>query len=203
MEVEGRIYALSPFDNIAIPSGVAHAAFNPSSRQPAVLYAAVPTTCLERTLEERFFSRRSMPAGASGPPGAEQVTRLADAPRFPIGPNAESLDYCNGELMPGLEVSAGYCVMRPNGRTAAILREADEAILVVSGTARCLVEGRAYTVGEGDAMLLPRGRVHRFANEGTEVVVMLWVCAGGQSSFLVVESSCAEQDPWEETHPPT
>ena len=47
-------------------------------------------------------------------------------------------------------------------------------------------------------MLLPRGRVHRFANEGPEPVVMLWVCAGAQSSYLVVEAICAEEDPWEQ-----
>ena len=198
IEVEGRIYALSPLDNITIPAGLAHAAFNPSSREEAVLYAAVPTTRLERTLDERFFSRRSMPADVSGQPGAEQLTRLANAPRYPTGPDAEYVDYCNGELMPGLEVSFGYGIVRPNGRTEAHLREVDEATFVVAGSARCLVEGRTYTVGEGAAMLLPRGRVHSFANEGTEPVVMLWGCAGSQSSYLVVEATCAEADPWAE-----
>ncbi len=198
MEVEGRIYALSPLDNITIPSGLAHAAFNPSSREMAILYAAVPTTRMERTLEERFFSRRSMPADASGQPGAERVTRLANASRYPIGPDAEYVDYCNGELIPGLEVSGGYSIVHPSGQTAAILREVDEATFVVAGSVRCLVEGRTYTVGAGATMLLPRGRVHSFANEGTEPAVMLWVCAGSQSSYLVVEAACAEDDPWGE-----
>ena len=198
VEAEGRIYALSPFDHIAIPAGLAHAAFNPSSREPAVLHAAVPTTGLQRTLEERFFSRRSMPADASGKPGAEQVTRLANGRRYSVGPAAEQVDYCNGELMPGVGVSAGYGIMGPNGRTAAHLRDADEAIFVVAGSARCLVEGRTYAVGEGTTMMLPRGRVHRWANEGTEPLVMLWACAGSNVSYVGVEASCAEQDPWRE-----
>jgi 2-keto-3-deoxy-L-rhamnonate aldolase RhmA/quercetin dioxygenase-like cupin family protein len=196
IEVEGRIYALSPFDNISILSGLAHAAFNPSSREPAIVHAAVPTTHLERTLEDRFFSRRSMPADATGLAGAERVTRLANAQRAQIGPHAEYVDYCNGELMPGIEMSGGYAIVRSGGRINAHLHDLDEAATVVSGCARCFVEGRTYTVGADATMLFPRGRVHSFINEETEPTIMLLVYAGPHPSYLVVDGCYAEDDPW-------
>ena len=198
MEVEGRIYALSRFDNLTIPSGLAHAALNPSSGEPAVLHAAVPTTRLERTLEERFFSRRSMPADATGLPGAERVTRLASARRVPIGPHGEYIDYCNGELMPGLEVSGGYGILRSSGRITAHLHDVDEATTVVSGSVRCSVEGRRYAVAAETTMLFPRGRVHSFANEASEPAIMLFVYAGPQPSYLVEDGIGAQDDPWAE-----
>ncbi len=52
MEVEGRRYALGPFDNIVIPPGLPHAAFNLSSSEPAVLHAALGTSELSRELVE-------------------------------------------------------------------------------------------------------------------------------------------------------
>ena len=57
IDVEGRRYTLAPFDNIVVPSGLTHAALNPTSSQPAVMHVAMATDQPNHTFVDRFFSR--------------------------------------------------------------------------------------------------------------------------------------------------
>ena len=196
MEVEGRIYALSSLDNITIPAGCAHAALNPAAHDLAVLYAAVPTMRLERTMDERFFSRRRMPQDSSGQPEAEWVVRLADAATQAIGPDARCVDSCNSQLMPGLNIAGVFAIVEPEGSISAYLNDVDKAVAVVAGSVRCNVEGRSYTLGPKDTILLPSGRVHSFANSGPERLIMLWHYAGPHPRQVAVDPICVEADPW-------
>jgi len=76
VEVEGRMYALDRFDGVAIPPGLAHAAINRSTTEPAVFHIAMATDDPTREMVDRFFSRRGMPKDATGHPGAERVIRF-------------------------------------------------------------------------------------------------------------------------------
>ena len=69
-------------------------------------------------------------------------------------------------------------------------------LAVVAGSVRCNVEGRSYTLGPKDTILLPSGRVHSFANSGPERLIMLWHYAGPQPRQVAVDPICVEADPW-------
>ncbi len=198
VEVEGRMYALEPFDNVTIPPNFPHSAMNPGARAAAVFHVAVPTTQLSRTLVESFFTRRRMSADSSGQSGGERVTRHRSAPRYEAGPNTSFIDFFNRDLMPGIEMSGGYGLFQHQGRLPAHIHDFDESISIVEGTANCIVEGRRYTLSDNATALQPRGRVHYFINETHEPMAMVWVYAGPMPERLVVDEACAtvEGNPW-------
>ncbi|MHB0956942.1 MAG: aldolase/citrate lyase family protein [Pirellulaceae bacterium] len=198
VEVEGRRYTLGVLDNVVIPPGRAHVAFNPSSAQEARLHIAMPTDSPGRTLVDKFFSRRAMSEDSQGKEGAEYVTRHHSAQRFAAGQGASFIDYFNHELVPGLEMSGGYGLFQPGGRLLAHLHDFDESICITQGQATCNVEGRKYTLSDGATALQPRGRVHYFINETQVPMVMIWVYGGPAPERLVVAEHCctAEGNPW-------
>jgi 2-dehydro-3-deoxyglucarate aldolase/4-hydroxy-2-oxoheptanedioate aldolase len=198
IEVEGRIYTLEKLDNVVIPAGRAHYAKNASASVPAVFHIAMATDSPERTLVKKFFSRRSMPAEATGLAGAERVNRFATAKRGAAGPGTSFIDCFNEEVMPGIEMSGGYGLFQPGGRLPAHVHDFDESIAIISGTATCIVEGRRYSMSDGATALQPRGRVHYFINESQRPMEMLWVYAGPKPERIVVDERCAtpEGNPW-------
>lgn len=197
VEVEGRTYTLKRLDNVVIPAGLAHLARNTSTSEPAVFQIAMASDAPSRTLETRFFSRRTMPDTATGLAGAERVNRFATAP-CAAGPNTEFIDCFNADLMPGLEMSGGYGLFHPGGRLPAHVHDFDESICILSGEATCIVEGRRYTMSGGATALQPRGRVHYFINESNGPMEMLWVYAGPRPERIVVDERCATAagNPW-------
>jgi quercetin dioxygenase-like cupin family protein len=198
VEVEGRSYSLKKLDNVTVPPGRAHAARNPSSREPAVVHVAMACDAPTRTLVEKPSTRRAMPGDSTGFPGVERVTRFAAAKRFAAGPNTEFIDYFNADLMPGLEMSGGYGLFHPGGRLPAHVHDFDESISIISGQATCVVEGRRYAMADCATALQPRGRVHYFINESAGPMEMLWVYAGPKPERIVVEETCATEqgNPW-------
>ena len=200
--VESRVYRLGPLDNIVIPRWVPHSARNPNVSRPARLHVAIAASVPERELVPKVFTREEMPNDGTGIPGMERVTRIRTAKRsFSVGPGAEFVDYFNAELIPGLEMSGGYGKFQPGGRLPAHVHDFDESICIVGGTARCLVEGRTYEVGECATAMVPRGRVHYFVNESDAPMEMIWVYAGPMPERIVVDPRCATEDgnPWSNT----
>ena len=198
IDVEGRSYGMKKLDNAVIPAGLAHAARNGSSSEPAVLHIAMATDSPSRTLVDKFFTRRSMPDTSTGVPGAERVNRFAIAKRFAAGPNTEFIDCFNQTLLPGIEMSGGYGLFQPGGRLPAHVHDFDESICIISGTATCVVEGRRYSMSDCQTALQPRGRVHYFINESNGPMEMLWVYAGPVPERIIVDERCAtvEGNPW-------
>jgi 2-dehydro-3-deoxyglucarate aldolase/4-hydroxy-2-oxoheptanedioate aldolase len=198
VEVEGRSYSLGKLDNAVIPPGLAHQARNQSLTEPVVFHIAMATDNPTRTLVDRFFSRRAMPADSAGLAGAERVNRFATAERGVAGPNTEFIDYFNESLMPGIEMSGGYGLFHPRGRLPAHIHDFDESICIISGQATCVVEGRRYAMSGCATALQPRGRVHYFINESAGPMEMLWVYAGPKPERIVVDerNATAEGNPW-------
>ncbi|MFM8985260.1 MAG: cupin domain-containing protein, partial [Planctomycetia bacterium] len=197
--VEGRVHRLGPFDNITIPRWAPHAARNPNPARPARLHVAIAATVPEREVVASVFPREERPAVSTGFLGMERVTRIRTAKRsFSVGPSAEFVDYFNAELVPGLEMSGGYGRFQPGGRLPAHVHDFDESICIAGGTARCLVEGRGYAVGDGATAMVPRGRVHYFINESDAAMEMIWVYAGPMPERIVVDERCVTPagDPW-------
>ena len=191
VSVEGRRYALGPLDNVTVPRGVAHCAVNTSRAAPAVLHIAMATDRPEHEPVDRFFSRRTMPLGATAQPGAERVTRLDTAVRYEAGPNTHLVDHFNTELLPEIEMSGGYGLFPHGGRLPAHAHDFDESICIIQGQATCFVEGERYQLADRATAMVPRGRVHYFANEAEAPMAMLWVYAGPMPERIVVDDSCA------------
>lgn len=198
IDVEGRSYALNRLDNVVIPSGLVHAARNSSTTDPAIFHIALAAEEPIRTLVTKFFPRRTMPNNSQGHSGAERVNRFATAPRAAAGPNTEFIDFFNSDLMPDIEMSGGYGLFHPTGRLPAHVHDFDESICIISGQATCVVEGRKYSMQNGETALQPRGRVHYFINNSQSSMEMLWVYAGAKPERIVVDERCAtdEGNPW-------
>jgi mannose-6-phosphate isomerase-like protein (cupin superfamily) len=139
-----------------------------------------------------------MPADATGVPGAERVNRHATAKRFEAAPGATFMDFFNGELVPGIEMSGGYGLFRPGGRLPCHIHDFDESICIIEGAATCIVEGRRYAMRDNATALQPRGRCHYFINESDAPMAMLWVYAGPTPERLVLdERNCTiDGSPW-------
>lgn len=199
VEVEGRAYVLKTLDNVVIPVGIAHMARNASTTEPALFHVALATDNPTRTLVDKFFPRRPMADDSTGFPGIERVNRFAKAQRFAAGPNTEFIDCFNADLMPGIEMSGGYGLFHPTGRLPAHVHDFDESICIISGQATCVVEGRRHALRDRATALQPRGRVHYFINESSELMEMLWVYAGPKPERIVVDERCAttEGNPWQ------
>jgi quercetin dioxygenase-like cupin family protein len=200
IEVDGRSYTLDPLDNVTIPSGVAHAATNPSSDEPATVHIAMATDSLSRELVDGPANHRRMSDDTHGRVGPEYVTRFRLARRHCLGDDAWFTDYCNGDLLSGTTLSGGYGTFDPAGRLPAHLHDFDESICIVEGEATCVVEGRRYRLADGATALQPRGRVHYFVNESNGPMGMIWFYAGPYPKRIVVDERCAtlSGDPWKE-----
>ena len=192
MTVEGRVYRLSPLDNIVIPRWIPHSAFNPDPKTPVRLHAAMPMSIPEREAVTHQFPEVRMPDTSIGLPGLERVNRFVSARRtFGIGPATEFIDYFNAELVPGIEMSGGFARFQPGGRLPAHLHDFDESICIINGQATCLVEGNRYSLEHCATAMVPRGRVHYFRNDSDHTMDMIWVYAGPMPERIVVEEQCA------------
>ncbi len=194
MEVEGRSYAMGSLDNLVIPSGMSHRVKNISSTEPAVFHIAMATDTPARTPAGMSFPRTEMPEDATGPSGAERVNRCRTAERVAIGPGTGFVNFFNEKLTPGIRMSGGIGFFEPGGRLPAHVHDFDESIAIVGGEATCLVEGREYRLSDNATAMVPRGRVHYFINQTKELMVMIWVYAGGMPERVVVAEACATAD---------
>jgi quercetin dioxygenase-like cupin family protein len=70
---------------------------------------------------------------------------------------AEHCSMCMIRVAPGQTVRPAHS--HPNG---------EEAIYVISGSGRVMIDGRVYPVRAGSAVLFPQGQVHMLRNSGTE-----------------------------------
>ncbi len=203
VEVEGRRYDLEPLDNVVIPPGLAHRAWNRDETTPSVFHVALASGTPDRTLVPKPAASVLMPTTAEGVAGAERVNRHATAPRSAAGPNTEFIDFFNESLMPGIEMSGGYGLFHPGGRLPAHFHDFDESICIIDGEATCVVEGRRINMSGGATALQPRGRVHYFINESPGTMAMIWVYAGPRPERIVVDERCAtpEGNPWRDGEP--
>ncbi|RFC51537.1 MAG: 2-keto-3-deoxy-L-rhamnonate aldolase RhmA/Cupin domain protein/Cupin domain protein [Verrucomicrobia bacterium] len=191
IDVEGRCYEVGPLDNVTVPRGLAHKVTNLSRTNPAVFHIALASAKPDRELVDTFFPKHTMPEATATRPGGERVTYQKKVERYAPGNGAAFVDFCNSDLVPGIEMSGGYGLFQQGGRLPAHLHDFDESISIVEGSATCLVEGRRYTLGNLETALQPRGRVHYFINETPAPMGMIWFYAGPMPERIVVDETCA------------
>lgn len=188
--VEGRAHRLGSLDNIVIPRWLPHAVRNLNTTTVARLHIALPTSMIERNLVTRQFSYRSMTDDPTETTGAERVNRHQTARRYSAGPGTEFIDFFNAELVPGIEMSGGWGQFHSQGRLPAHLHDFDESICIIDGTATCRVGSQEYSMSDCATAMVPRGQVHYFINESTDLMSMIWVYAGPMPVRIVVDEQC-------------
>lgn len=72
---------------------------------------------------------------------------------------AEHCSMCMIQVQPGQTVRPAHS--HPNG---------EEAIYIISGSGRVLIDGTIQAVKAGSACLFPQGKIHMLQNSGTEVM---------------------------------
>ena len=189
----GRRYALEPLDNVHIPAGLPHAAFNTSASRPAQFHIAMNSHAPERTLVEPNFVQRLMGPTDQGPTDAEHVSRHRTTAWYEPNPGARFQDYFNRDVGHSA-MSGGDGIFQPLGRLPCHLHDFDESITIVQGTATCVVEGREYQLADYATALAPRGRCHYFINHSKAPMAMIWVYAGDLPQRLVLDEKCCTLD---------
>jgi hypothetical protein len=92
-------------------------------------------------------------------------------------------------------MSGGFARFQPGGRLPAHLHDFDESICIIRGLATCFVEGQQHTLDNYATAMVPRGRVHFFRNDSTDIMEMIWVYAGPLPERIVVDEICAIAPP--------
>lgn len=83
-----------------------------------------------------------------------------------------------------IDVNAGYKIKRihvdPGRRLSLQMHQhRSEHWVVIFGIATASIDGVTVTAGPGDSIDVPKGAVHRLANEGTQELVVVEVQHGG------------------------
>ena len=58
----------------------------------------------------------------------------------------------------------------------------------MTGQAHCMVQGRVYELSDCSTAYVPEGLPHRFLNESTEDMAMIWVYAGPEPDRQIVDN---------------
>jgi mannose-6-phosphate isomerase-like protein (cupin superfamily) len=177
-------YDLAPLDCIHIPAGVAYAIQDARASEPAVLHWAYAS------------ADGQAPARESGRGGRLNVVRFSDTPAYELSPGAMFTDLFAGRL--GSEgICGGYGIFNPGSSLPCHTHEYDESITIVTGRASCLVQGARYSLANCDTAFVPTGRPHRFINESTEKMAMIWVYAGSEPERTIVDAAhCSGELIW-------
>ena len=185
--VEGREYALSPFDCIYLPAGTAHAMSNGSS---ALMMRAHSAFGASRSSREFVQDRFPCTARESGNPlgkDPEIITRFENCSVYELSPGAFFRDLFARRLG-SIGICGGYGRFNPGASLPCHVHSYDESITIVDGKAICLVRGNQYHLSEYDTALVPEGQPHRFMNRSSATMAMIWVYAGDEPDRLIVNS---------------
>jgi len=193
--VEGRTYRLTPHDCIHVPAGIAHRVA-PAAGGPMVAFYAFASATPTRDFVSDSF--RVTDCGYRQPQQAdpEFVLRFASADVYELSEGAFFRDLFAARFG-AVGICGGYGVFRPGSSLPCHFHKFDESITIVSGKADCLVEGNRHELSNFDTAFVPVGRVHRFLNNSSEDMAMIWVYAGSEPERMIVDAGyCSGEAKW-------
>ncbi|MBI4026622.1 MAG: cupin domain-containing protein [Verrucomicrobia bacterium] len=185
--VEGRAYRLRPFDTMHVPRDVPHHGTNGSDAAPLTVHWVYSTTTPALTRCELVFPHRDCDAPSPGDP--ERLTRFAVSPVYEPVTGARFRDLF-GRRQGCPHLCGGYGEFDPGVSLPCHMHPFDEAIAIIKGKAVCEVAGRRHALSGCDTALVPQGLPHRFLNESSGPMAMIWVYAGDEPERALVDPGC-------------
>ena len=185
--VEGREYALSPFDCIHLPAETAHAMSNVSSALKMRAHSAFGASRPSREFVKNRFPCTARESGNPLGRHPETIVRFEDRPVYELSPGAFFRDLFARRLG-SVGICGGYGRFNPGASLPCHVHSYDESITIVTGEASCLVRGSQYQLSGYDTAFVPEGQPHRFINRSNVTMAMIWVYAGDEPDRLVVNS---------------
>jgi quercetin dioxygenase-like cupin family protein len=185
--VEGRAYRLHAGDSIHIPEGIAHMVRNDRPARELVAHWAFASARPGRELTDHIFPGEER--GDENPSAAdpESIVRYDTSAIYELAKNAFFLDLFARRLGAN-GICGGHGRFLPGASLPCHIHDFDESITIVSGAAVCLVQGRRYELSDYDTAFIPRGVPHRFLNESSDDMAMIWVYAGDEPDRRIVSA---------------
>lgn len=186
--VEGRRYHLRPYDCIHVPAGTAHEVLNASQRESLVALSAFASATANRDPVHHEFIVEDRFEGFPGPNDPEHIVRSADASGYELASGTSFYDLFAARFG-AVGICGGYGRFNPGTALPCHIHDYDESITIVEGEAICEVMGRHYELSGYGTAFVPAGRPHRFLNESSEAMAMVWVYAGGEPARTIVDTA--------------
>jgi quercetin dioxygenase-like cupin family protein len=194
--IEGRAYRLQQNDCVHVPAGIAHLVENEDPVNFMVAHWAFATASPTRELSDQFFPLEDQGFGDPCEKDPETIVRFNNDACYELSENAFFSDLF-AHRFGAVGICGGYARFLPGSSLPCHIHDFDESITIVKGTANCLVQGRKYELSGYDTAFVPRGLPHRFLNNSTEEMAMVWVYAGNEPDRRIVEADyCSGALPW-------
>jgi putative monooxygenase len=177
VSVENRTYELTALDSIHFPAGVAHTI--DSGADPLKVHIAHASAEPAATFVSGPFPECDHPP--------ERIHRFAAADAYSLSGGASFYDLF-ARRFGSVGICGGYARFQPGSSLPCHTHDYDESITIVAGEAVCLAQGNRYLVSGCDTVFVPKGRPHRFLNESTSPMAMIWVYAGDEPDRTVVDA---------------
>ncbi len=185
VSVEGRRYTLEPFDCIHVPAWIPHEVWNEASEGVMIAHSTIaepqPTRCFVDD------STESSDRDASDGIAPERIRHFEAIERYELADGAIFRDLF-AKRLGSVGICGGYGIFRPGSSLPCHVHKFDESITIVTGEARCQVEGREYKLSGYDTAFIPEGRAHRFLNVSDQPMAMIWVYAGDEPERTLVDA---------------
>lgn len=195
-QVEDRSYHLKQFDCMHVPAGIAHQTMNLSEDSSALALWAFASAAPSQELVSLSPCREERGLSNPAPDDPESIMRFAQAETYELSPGAEFRDLFAGRLGVA-DICGGYGKFNPGASLPCHIHQCDESITIVEGEARCLVQGKAYTLSGYDTAFIPEGKPHRFLNDSDGLMAMIWVYASSEPERTLLESAhCDGTSDW-------
>jgi mannose-6-phosphate isomerase-like protein (cupin superfamily) len=181
---------------VHLPAGVAHQVESGESEGDLVAHWAFATAKPTRELVHQVFPQDDR--GTSNPHEAdpETIVRFESDELYELSNNAFFLDLFASRFG-SVGICGGFGRFLAGASLPCHIHHFDESITIVTGTAVCLVQGKNYELSGCDTAFIPKGVPHRFLNQSSHEMSMIWVYAGGEPERIVVDSGfCSGARPW-------
>lgn len=185
IRVQGRRYILNSFDCIHLPAKTPHRVENESREHAALVHSSFASPKPARMLVQDSFAASILGRSPSDTKPPEMLVRFEDAAIYELSNNAFFRDLFAGRLG-SKGICGGHGRFLPGSSLECHTHDFDESITIVKGTAVCLARGQRYELSDFDTAFVPRGVPHRFINESTDDMAMLWVYAGTEPDRQIV-----------------
>jgi quercetin dioxygenase-like cupin family protein len=203
LQVESRTYRMHALDCAHIPAGTAHTVRNEKGSETLVVHSSFASARPTRQPVDQDFPVEDRGSGDPLPGEPETVMRFAKSPAYELAEGAFFTDLF-ARRFGAVGICGGYGRFRPGASLPCHTHHFDESITIVTGEARCMVEGRPHVLSHCATAYVPEGLPHRFLNESSEDMAMIWVYAGPEPDRQIVDNGyCSGALAWPGTHQDT